>query len=81
MVRITAGLVTDKGEEMETEKFIPGNINRKKFFSSLGTGLFGYFVIKSIPFSFLGRNVKDKNVTIEINPDAVRRTKIGDKNV
>ena len=81
MVRITAGLVIDKGDGMESEKLNPKNINRKKFFSSLGTGLFGYFVIKSIPFSFIGRSTKDKKVTIEINPDAVRRTKIGDKNV
>ncbi|HKB87437.1 MAG TPA: hypothetical protein VKD08_14775 [Ignavibacteriaceae bacterium] len=66
---------------MESEKLNRRKINRKKFFSSLGTGVFGYFVIKSIPFSFLGRNIKDKKVTIAINPDAVRRTKIGEKNV
>lgn len=69
------------GDEMESEKINPKKINRKKFFSSLGSGVFGYFVIKSIPFSFLSRNHKDKKVTIEINPDAVRRTKIGEKNV
>ncbi len=66
---------------MESEKINSRKINRKKFFSSLGTGVFGYFVVKSIPFSFMSRNIKDKKVTIEINPDAVRRTKIGEKNV
>ncbi len=70
-----------KGNEMESEKLISRKINRKKFFSSLSTGVFGYFVIKSIPFSFLRKSIKDKKVMIEINPDAVRRTKIGEKNV
>lgn len=69
------------GDEMELEELKPKKINRKKFFSSLGTGVFGYFVIKSFTFSLLSKNVKDKKVTIEINPDAVRRTKIGEKNV
>ncbi len=70
-----------KGNEMESEKLNSKKINRKNFFSSLGAGVFGYFIIKSIPFSFLRKNITDKKVTIEINPDAVRRTKIGEKNV
>lgn len=55
-------------------------INRKKFFSSLGTGLVSYFIFKSLPFAFLSKKNKDKKVIIEINPDAVSRTK-GEKNV
>lgn len=66
---------------MESDKTNSNKINRKKFFSSLGTGVISYFIIKSLPFSFLGKRREDKQVTIEINPDAVRRTKIGDKNV
>ncbi len=66
---------------METVKPDPKKINRKKFFSSLGTGIFGYFAIKSIPFSFLRKSEKDKEVVIAIDPDAVSRTKIGEKNV
>lgn len=66
---------------MNLEKITPRKINRKKFFSSLGTGVFGYLVIKSMPFSFLAKTTKQKKVTVEINPDAVSRTKIGDKNV
>jgi hypothetical protein len=69
------------GDEMETVKLNPKKINRKKFFSSLGTGVFGYFAVKSIPFSFLRKKEKDKEVMIAINPDAVSRTKIGEKNV
>ncbi len=66
---------------MEKVKSNSKIINRKKFFSSLGTGVFGYFVIKSIPLSFLRKKDKDKEVVIAINPDAVSRTKIGEKNV
>ncbi len=66
---------------MVSEKINPKNINRKSFFSFLGTGIIGYFLVKSFPFSFLRRDARSKKVTIEINPDAIRRTKIGEKNV
>jgi hypothetical protein len=66
---------------MESEKTNSNKINRKKFFSSLGTGVISYFVFKAIPFSFLAKRKENKNVIIEINPDAVSRTKIGGKNV
>jgi hypothetical protein len=66
---------------METGKFNIKNINRKKFFSSVGTGVLGYFLMRSFPFSYFAKSSKDKKVIIEINPDAVSRTKIGDKNV
>ncbi|HSD62176.1 MAG TPA: hypothetical protein VLB50_00195 [Ignavibacteriaceae bacterium] len=66
---------------MELQKINSNKINRKKFFSSLGTGVISYFIFKAIPFSFFGKRNEDKKVVIEINPDAVRRTKIGEKNV
>ncbi len=66
---------------METQKSKHKSINRKKFFFSIGTGIFGYLVIKSVPFSFLRKKENDKEVVIAINPDAIRRTKIGEKNV
>ncbi len=66
---------------MKSDKMNSNKINRKKFFSSLGTGVISYFIFKSIPFSLSGKKTMDKNVIIEINPDAVRRTKIGEKNV
>lgn len=69
------------GENMEFQKIISKKVNRKKFFSSLGTGVFGYLLIRSIPFSLSGKSAPEKKVTIEINPDAVSRTKIGEKNV
>jgi hypothetical protein len=69
------------GVKMETGQLNIKKINRKKFFSSLGMGVLGYYLIRSIPFTSLGRSVKDKKVTIRIDPDAVSRTKIGEKNV
>lgn len=66
---------------METGRLNPKHINRKKFFSSVGTGVLGYFLMRTFPFSFFAKSGKDKKVIIEINPDAVSRTKIGDKNV
>lgn len=66
---------------MELQKINSNKINRKKFFSSLGMGVITYFIFKSIPFAFPGRRKKDKYVKIEINPDAVSRTKVGAKNV
>jgi len=58
------------------------NINRKKFFSAIGTGLFGFIAVKLIPFSGLlsKSSVKGKSVKVKLNPDAVRREKNGNKN-
>lgn len=58
------------------------NINRKKFFSTMGTGLFGFIAVKLIPFSGLltKSSVKGKTVKVKINPDAVRRENNGNKN-
>ena len=58
------------------------NINRKKFFSAVGTGLFGFIVVKFIPFSRLltKSSAKGKDVKVKINPDAVRREISGNKN-
>lgn len=66
---------------MELQKINSNKINRKKFFSSLGTGVISYFVLKTLPFSLFTKRVENKKVIIEINPDAVSRTKIGEKNV
>ena len=55
-------------------------MDRKKFFSFIGIGMIGYFIVKSLPFGLMGKRVKDKKVYIEIYPDAVRRTNKGEKN-
>ena len=57
-------------------------MERKKFFLSIGAGFLGFAVFKSIPFSnLLSRKKEDVKVTIAPNPLAVRRKKIGEKNV
>ena len=58
------------------------NINRKKFFSAIGTGLFGFIAVKIIPFSGLltKSSVKGKTLKVKINPDAIRRENSGNKN-
>ena len=58
------------------------NINRKKFFSTVGTSLFGFATVKLIPFSgLLAKSfIKDKIVKVKINPDAVRRENSRNKN-
>jgi hypothetical protein len=61
-------------------EFNPKKIDRKKFFSTLGMVSFGYFLIKSIPFASIRNRTNYKRVSIEINPDAISRTKIGEKN-
>ncbi len=58
------------------------NIKRKNFFSTLGTGLFGFIAVKLIPFSGLltKSSAKGKIVKVKINPDAVRRENNGNTN-
>jgi hypothetical protein len=52
-------------------------MNRKKFFASAGTGLFGFVLMKTFPFSLFGKNKKeiDNPVKVKINPSAVSRKK------
>ncbi len=55
-------------------------MKRKKFFTSLGTGLAGMLLLKSIPSALKGTdNSKAKPIRIISSPDAVSRTKKGKK--
>ena len=58
------------------------NINRKKFFRTVGTGIFGFAAVKLIPFSgvFTKSSKRGKNIKVKINPDAVSRDNNGKKN-
>lgn len=54
---------------------------RKKFFSVVGLGFIGMFFTKSFPFRFLSKNkMEDKKIKVKINPLAVKRQKMGNKN-
>ncbi len=63
-------------------------LDRKKFFASLGVGLLGVTIFNSFPFSLFKSNSTSKNkfdvkngkIKVQLNPLAVNRTKIGDRN-
>ncbi len=70
---------------MNIQKIFQKNLNRKKFFSSLGAGLAGYVIMKSIPFNFIGKKLfndkkESEKLLVKINPFAVSRQKIGGNN-
>jgi hypothetical protein len=69
--------------ELEEKEISVKIIHRKKFFASLGTGFFGFILFNSFPFKFFRTEdmKKEKQVTIQINPLAVRRKKSDGKNV
>lgn len=50
-------------------------MKRKKFFATAGTGLFGFVLMKTFPFSLFGKSKKefDTPVKVKINPSAVSR--------
>ena len=58
-------------------------IKRKKFFITTGTGVAGFFLLKTFPFSlFSKKDVINKNeVSVKLNPHAVSRKKTGNGNV
>ncbi len=64
-------------------------INRKKFFYSLGAGIAGYVVLRSLPFKLFRKKENlnsnkvenKKNSRVKINPLAVSRKNTGGKNV
>lgn len=58
-------------------------MNRKKFFTSISLGAIGFTMLNTFPFNLIAKkSIKDKRkVQVKINPLAVSRKKIGDKNV
>ncbi|MFO7446604.1 MAG: hypothetical protein R6W90_09565 [Ignavibacteriaceae bacterium] len=63
-------------------KIVPENkIKRKKFFASLSIGMLGITVLNQFPFSlFKSKTASAGKVKVQINPLAVNRKKIGEKN-
>jgi len=55
-------------------------IQRKKFFTVLGTGVFGFFALKNVPFGFLSKKEKRTKPDVKINPLAVKRESTGVNN-
>jgi hypothetical protein len=60
-------------------------INRKIFFNTISAGFIGYIIAKSVLLNLFGFKSKKqsnkRSVKVNINPLAIRRKKIGGKNV
>lgn len=56
-------------------------MDRKKFFLSASLAAAGIALFKYIPFTSAKRNFNSKKVEVKINPLAVSRKKVGEKNV
>ncbi len=57
-------------------------MERKKFFNAIGMSLIGILFVKLFPFRlFSKQNVNKRKIKVHINPFAVKRKKIGGKNV
>jgi hypothetical protein len=57
-------------------------MKRKKFFSAFGIGMLGILITKFSPLKLLNKFTKEnKHIKVRINPLAVKRQKIGGKNV
>lgn len=56
-------------------------MDRKKFFLSASLAVAGIALFKFIPFTSAKRNFDSQKVEVKINPLAVSRKKVGEKNV
>ncbi len=58
-------------------------MNRKKFFTSISFGAIGFTIYNSFPMKYFYKKTDRFNhkVSVKINPFAVSRKKVGDKNV
>lgn len=56
-------------------------MDRKKFFLSASLAAAGIALFKYIPFTSAKKNFDSKKVGVKINPLAVSRKKVGEKNV
>lgn len=58
-------------------------IKRNKFFITAGTGIAGFFLLKTFPFSMFSKkdDSNKKGFLVKVNPHAVKRQKAGNGNV
>ena len=68
---------------MEFNKLFHKKLKRNKFFVTAGTGIAGYFLLRTFPLSLLlkKKQTDDLSVSIKLNPDAVSRENTGANNV
>ena len=58
-------------------------MNRKKFFTSISLGAFGFTLFNSFPMKYFSKrfDIFKHKAEVKINPLAVSRKKAGEKNV
>jgi hypothetical protein len=68
---------------MDFNKLLDNKLKRNKFFVTAGTGIAGYFLLKTFPLSLFinKRNTKTQTISVKLNPDAVSRENAGVNNV
>jgi hypothetical protein len=67
---------------MELKNMLDKKIKRNKFFINAGTGIAGFFLLKTFPLSLFSKkgDVNKKEVSVKLNPHAVSRQKAGNGN-
>ena len=70
-------------DKMELKKMSDKKIKRNKFFLTAGTGVAGFFLLRTFPLSLFSKkgDSNKKEISVKMNPDAVSRQKIGNVNV
>jgi hypothetical protein len=68
---------------MEFKKLLDKKLKRNKFFVTAGTGIVGYFLLRTFPLSLFSKkgSTNGQQVSVKLNPDAVSRENTGAKNV
>ena len=57
-------------------------IKRNKFFLTAGTGVAGFFLLRTFPLNLFSKkgDINKKEVSVKLNPHAVSRQKAGNGN-
>ena len=72
----------DKMEKIGMNNMFNKKIKRNKFFVFTGTGIAGFFLLRSFPLNLFSKRLDSnkKKVSVKLNPDAVSRQKTGNPN-
>jgi hypothetical protein len=68
---------------MELKNMLDKKIKRNKFFLTAGTGVAGFFLLRTFPLNLFSKkdDINKKEVSVKLNPHAVSRQKAGNGNV
>jgi hypothetical protein len=67
---------------MELKNMLDKKIKRNKFFLTAGTGVAGFFLLRTFPLNLFSKNgdINKNEVYVKLNPHAVSRQKAGNSN-